>query len=343
MGGHVVLCNACGVQEYAYHSCRHRSCPKCGQQQGEDWLDARRKELLPVPYFHVVFTVPKELRRIIRKHQRVLYRALITAAARTLLEVARNPRHAGGNIGVMAVLHTWTRTLEFHPHVHCLVPAGVIDEHGQWRGIDRPWLAPHKLLAKVFRAKLLALMSAEVPGLHPPGSVFRTPWVVHVDLPKHGSDRVLQYLARYVHRTALSDHRILKVTATHVLFKYRDRERRHWHTMKLSGQEFLRRFLQHVWPKGFHKVRYFGFWSRASQEQLQAVRNQLLGQQAQSPTTGPTATLDTSQTANQLPAWRICPHCKTGHRIILARFNAGSPQPPLRPYPAMPPPTPPPP
>ena len=323
LGGHLVRCEACSVQEFVYHSCRHRACPKCGQLQAQEWLDARRHELLPVPYFHIVFTVPKQLRRFIRTHQKSLYPALIKAAARTLTEVASDPRHLGGTIGVMAVLHTWTRTLEYHPHVHCLVPAGCVDEAGAWQNPSRPWLAPHEVLANVFRAKLCAMMRAVVPGLQLPGSVFTTQWVVHVDQPKHGTDVVLKYLARYVHRVALSDHRILKVTATHVVFKYRDRERREWQRMTLRGREFLRRFLQHVWPKGFHKVRYFGLWSRASHAQLMVLRQKLIDENANNaPAPAPTITPGTI--TSDMPRWLMCPHCKTGHRVILAHFMRGA-------------------
>lgn len=320
LGGHLVRCQSCDVQEFVYHSCRHRACPKCGQLQAHEWLEARRTELLPVPYFHIVFTVPEKLRWLIRKHQKELYPKLITAAAHTLTKVAAKSDHMAGTIGIMAVLHTWTRTLDFHPHVHCLVPAGYVDEHGAWQKASSPWLAPHEVLAKVFRAKFCAMMRAAVPGLQLPGSVHRTQWVVHVDLPKHGSDTVLKYLARYVHRVALSDHRILKVTATHVRFKYRTRDRRDWQFMTLKGHEFLRRFLQHVWPKGFHKVRYFGLWSRSSHAQLMAIRQKLVGE------TKPASSAPAEPASNSTPdapRWLKCPHCKTGQRVILAQLKPG--------------------
>lgn len=330
LGGHVVECDRCRVQDYAYHSCRHRSCPKCMQQKGEEWFEARRQELLPVPYFHVVFTVPEKLRWIIRRHQRVLYPVLLQAAAETLLEIGADPKHVGGTIGLMTVLHTWTRTLEYHPHVHCLVPAGYVDPNGAWHAVKRPWLAPDKVLANVFRGKLCAMIRAAVDGLQLPGSVFHTSWVVHVDIPKHGTDTVLEYLSRYVHRVALSDHRILEVNDKQVFFKYRDRERKNWKTMRLAGHEFLRRFLQHVWPKGFHKVRYYGLWSRKSQAQLAAIRQQLLAAgnaKAAATTPAPKPTLGTEPAT---PRWLQCPHCSGGRRIILCRFSAGSMPPPLR-------------
>lgn len=318
LGGHLVACEQCQALDFTYHSCRHRACPKCSAAQGQEWLEARREELLPVPYFHVVFTVPQELRRIIRRHQRALYPKLLDAVGRTLLEVAGDPRHLGGTIGAMMVLHTWTRTLEYHPHVHCLVPAGFLDADGQWHEVSRPWLAPQEVLALVFRAKLAAAFRDAVPGLQLPGSIFHTPWVVHVDKPRHGTDIVLRYLARYVHRVALSEHRILDVSDTHVTFKYRDRERKKWLTMRLRGLEFLRRFLQHVLPKHLHKVRYFGFWSRSQRPKLRQLRQTLLAAAPAQPPATPPQLADEVQAP---PVWLQCPHCKVGTRRVLGRYS----------------------
>jgi hypothetical protein len=316
-GGHLLRCARCETEDFAYHGCRHRGCPKCSGAQGEDWLDERREELLPVPYFHVVFTVPEDLRRIIRTHQRVLYPKLLEAVGKTLLEVGRT--HLGGMIGAMMVLHTWTRTLEYHPHVHCLVPAGHLDAEGQWHGVSRSWFAPHRVLASVFRAKLVARMRAAVDGLRLPGSIFRTPWVVHVDQPHHGVDTVLRYLARYIHRGPLSERRILDVSSTHVTFQYRDRDRTAWQTMRLSGSEFLRRFLLHVLPKHLHKVRYIGFWRRSNRPQLRELRRTLV-EKAKPPTVAATAA--TSDVEPDVPIWLVCPHCDHGPREILGSFSA---------------------
>ena len=333
LGGHVLECSSCQVQDYAYHSCRHRSCPKCMQQEAQEWLEARRRELLPVPYFHVVFNVPEQLHRIIREHQSVLYPVLMRAAAGTLHKVGADPKYLGGTIGAMSMLHTASRTLIYHPHVHCLVPAGSVDELGQWRAAKRPYLAPEKVLAEVFRAKLLAMMSAAVKGLQLPGSVLDSSdisWNVHVDQPKHGTETVLRYLARSIHRGPLSNHRILEVTDTDVVFQYRDRDRRKWRTMTLTGHEFLRRFLQHVWPDRIHKVRYFGLWSRKSQGQLEALRQRLLAAAAPVADPAPVARTEGAVTSDPTPPhWLRCPHCN-GQRIILCRFDPGTSPPPLR-------------
>ncbi|MDP1966588.1 MAG: transposase [Reyranella sp.] len=316
-GGHLLECGRCGAKDFAFHSCGHRGCPKCSTAQGQAWLDERREELLPVPYFHVVFTVPEKLRWIIRTHQRELYPVLLKAVGKTLLQVGR--KHVGGMIGAMMVLHTWTRALEYHPHVHCLIPAGHLDAQGQWHAVTRPWFAPRKELALVFRAKLKALMLAAVKGLRLPGSIFRTPWVVHVEQPYHGVDTVLRYLARYIHRGPLSERRILEVSSTHVTFQYRDRERKSWLTMRLKGFEFLRRFLQHVLPKHLHKVRYIGFWRESNRPQLRELRRTLLGQ-AGLPTVAPT--VEPADGEAVVPAWLRCPHCDHGPREIIGHFSA---------------------
>ncbi|PKP79463.1 MAG: hypothetical protein CVT80_15855, partial [Alphaproteobacteria bacterium HGW-Alphaproteobacteria-2] len=286
----------------------------------EDWVEARREEILPVPYFQIVFTVPEKLRRIIRRHQCVLYPKLMTAVGETLLEVGADPEHVGGQIGALTVLHTWTRTVEYHPHVHCLVPAGFLDDAGEWHEVSRPWFAPQEVLASVFRAKLVAAIRAAVPGLQLPGPIFHTRWVVHVDKPKHGTEVVLRYLARYVHRVALSDHRIVAMSATHVTFKYRDRDRKNWLTMTLRGTEFIRRFLQHVLPRRFHKVRYFGFWACSNRPKLRALRQKLLAQAGQTPASS--APSGAAAQADPSPTWLKCPHCEQGTRSILGHFDA---------------------
>ncbi len=313
LGGQLLECGKCGDRDFAYHSCRHRGCPKCSGGANQDWLEARREEILPVGYFQVVFTVPEKLRRLIRQHQRRLYPVLLDTVGQTLREVAEE--HLGGTIGAMLVLHTWTRTLEYHPHVHCLIPAGYIDADGHWHEVSRPWLVPHQALATVFRAKLAAALRDTVHGLHLPRSIYRTRWVVHVDKPKHGTHVVLEYLARYIHRVALSDRRILAVTDRHVTFKYRDKERKAWKVMTLPGTEFLRRFLQHILPKHLHKVRYFGFWSRSQRPKLRALRQRLLDEKGIQDEAPKREDVETT------PQWLKCPYCNTT-RNILGRYDA---------------------
>lgn len=335
LGGHVVECNSCRVQDYAFHSCRHRSCPRCMEEGGEEWLQARLCELLPVPYFHVVFGLPNKLHGLIRTHKRTLYPVLMSAAARALQDVGANPKYLGGTTGVMATLHTWSRTLIYHPHVHCLVPAGSVDEQGRWHAAPKPNLAPKKVLAKAFRARLYEMLAA-LKGVQLPGSKIRTGWKVHVEQPKHGADTVLKYLARSLYRGPLYDHSILDVTDRDVLFEYPDRDRRRRRAMRLEGHEFVRRFLQHVWPHRIHKVRYFGLWSRKCRPQLQALRQELLA--AASVPAAAEVTLAANAAAAsppRLPRWLKCPHC-SGQRIVLCHFGPGVSPPPLSVPPPLP-------
>lgn len=262
LGGHVTQCDQCGAEHYVYHSCRNRSCPTCHGAATAAWLAAREAELLPVPYFHVVFTLPSALREIVRTHQRALLAALMTTAAASLQALAADPRYVGGTLGILAVLHTWTRALVYHPHVHCLVPGGGLAADGQtWRPARGDFLVPVRALSAGFRARFLAQLKVRCPDVVVPAAVWRTPWVVYCKPTVQGRAPVLRYLARYVHRTAITDARVSAVTADAVSFGYKDRRAAAgagWRTMTLAGEEFLRRFLQHVLPRGFHKVRYYG-------------------------------------------------------------------------------------
>jgi hypothetical protein len=278
LGGHVTQCDHCGAEHFVYHSCRNRSCPTCHGATTAAWLAAREAELLPVPYFHVVFTLPSELRAIVRAHQRPLLAALMTAAAESLQALAADRRYVGGTLGILAVLHTWTRALVYHPHVHCLVPGGALASDGTtWRPARGHFLVPVRALAVGFRARFLALLKARCPDVVVPAGLWRRPWVVYCKPTVQGSARVLRYLARYVHRVAITDARILAVTPEQVTFRYTDGQTHRWRTMTLSGEEFLRRFLQHVLPRGFHKVRYYGLWRPAAAALRARLQAQLAG------------------------------------------------------------------
>ncbi len=326
LGGHVVACRRCGVVEYVYHSCRHRACPKCGRTRTSNWLEARRRELLPVPYFHVVFTLPAELRRVVRRHQRELYGALMRSAAESLMELAADARYVGGRIGVLAVLHTWARTLAYHPHVHCLVPAGGLVRDGTWRSVDRGWLVPSKAVARRFRGRFAALARRAAPGLALPGRIFRKPWVVHLDPARHGTETVLKYLARYVHRVALTNARLIAVRGEQVVFRYRERGSRKSRTMRLHGHEFLRRFLQHVVPSGLHKVRYYGLWSPTHKKTLLALRQRLESSQSMAAVSSPAAPQELEvggEDAACAPAsgWLRCRTCGGDLDVVAVLFR----------------------
>lgn len=309
LGGHVTQCDACGVEHYVYHSCRNRHCPTCHGAATEAWLAARETELLPVPYFHVVFTLPSELRDLVRRHQRVLLNALMTTAAEALQALARDPHYGGGTLGILAVLHTWTRAMLYHPHVHCLVPAGAWAPHARtWRPARGNFLVPVRAVGVRFRARFLARLRASLPGVEVPPAVWRKPWVVYCKPTVQGSGLVLRYLARYVHRVAISNARIRAITADRIDFSNKDAERHQWRMMTLSGVEFLRRFLQHVLPRGFHKVRYYGLW-RPAAAPLRAALQQQLGAASSTPA-------DVHDPVAPPPVDR-CPHCGRGtlHRI----------------------------
>lgn len=316
LGGHLAKCNHCGHLRHSYHSCRNRSCPKCHGTDTKRWLEKRQDELLSVPYFHVIFTLPKELQYLVRAHQKALGSVLFLAAARSLKELAADPRYVGGDIGILCVLHTWTRAMIWHPHIHCLVPAGGLSQDGKWREPKgKNYLVPVIALSKIYRAKFMSLARKTLPGVTFPESVWETDWVVYSKPSMQGADRVLKYLARYIHRIAITNNRILSVYNGEVTFRYKDSREHRWKTMTLSADEFMRRFLQHVLPRGFHKVRYYGLLSPANRGKLKQIRELMrtntdageeVKEEDKTPDTiSPIATL-------------LCPHCKIGLLVLVS-------------------------
>lgn len=272
LGGQVYRCD-CGRVAYSYHSCNHRACPRCGQADATEWLARQRQKLLPVPYYLVTFTVPAELRRVIHSHQRLLYRALLQESARALQDVARTHKHLGAEIGLLAVLQTWARDLHYHPHVHCVVPAGGLSPNGlRWvRPKDPNYFLPHAMLARRFRTRFRAVVRAALPETYAalPAWVWRTNWVADVQ-PVGSGEPALKYLAAYVYRTAFSAERIVADDARGVTFRYRDNTGRE-RTRTLPAERFLHRFLQHVLPRGFQRVRSFGWLAPAAQARWQRL------------------------------------------------------------------------
>jgi hypothetical protein len=324
LGGHVAACDRCAYEHYVYHSCRNRSCTQCHDAATAAWLAARDGELLPVPYFHVVFTLPSELRALVRSHQRELLAALMTTAAESLQTLAADPHYVGGTLGILAVLHTWTRALIYHPHVHCLVPAGAVasDGAGTWRPARADFLVPVPALSARFRARFLAQVRRVLPHVILPSALWRTPWVVYCKPTVQGSGTVLRYLARYVHRVAITDARIVALGHDTVTFRYHASRDGHdprtapWRTMTLGGDEFLRRFLQHVLPRGFHKVRYYGFW-RPQAAGLRTSLQQQLAPVAPRHSSPPTAESTTQGDTEWL---RPCPRCALGMLRVVRRL-----------------------
>jgi predicted Zn-ribbon and HTH transcriptional regulator len=326
LGGHRDRCTRCGYEAISYNSCRNRHCPKCQTHAREKWLAARQQELLPVSYYHLVFSVPHALVPLIWQNKKLLFRLLFEASAATLLEIAADPKHLGAEIGFLSVLHTWGQTLQRHPHVHCVVPGGGLSpDRRQWIRSLPNFFLPVKVLSRVFRGKfvdgLKRLFRQRKLAFHGPclplanekafyaflRTLFREDWVVYAKRPFGGPEHVLHYLARYTHRVAISNHRIVDVTDTHVTFRWKDyahhNKRR---KMTLTQEEFLRRFLEHILPKGFPRIRYFGFLAnRRRAESLPLCRSLL----AAAPP------VETMGTATATPLWR-CPSCQGPMQIV---------------------------
>jgi hypothetical protein len=271
LGGRVYTCDPCDESLYSYHSCKNRHCPKCQNEAGQQWLERQQALLLPVPYFMVTFTLPEGLRSLARSNQRLMYNLLFQTSAAALQELAHDPRFVGGQIGFVGVLQTWSRDLTYHPHVHYLVPGGGLSADGQsWLHARNAFFVHVKPLSRLFRAKFRAALQQAGLAQQVPPQVWRQEWVVHCQ-PVGTGETALKYLAPYIFRVALSNRRILKLQEGQVTFRYRDNSR-HWQTRTLPVEEFIRRFLQHVLPKGFQKVRYYGFFAPGQRHRLGQVR-----------------------------------------------------------------------
>ena len=339
LGGHVLECPECGHQQIAYNSCGNRHCPTCQATASARWLEARAGELLPVPYFHLVFTLPDALDSIALGNPRVVYDLLLRCAAETVLEVAADPDHLGARTGALAVLHTWGQALQFHPHVHCVVPGGGLSEdRTSWIGSRRDFFLPVRVLSRVFRGKFLAgLRAAYAAGrLRLSGrrgdevaageferlvsAAVRTDWVVYAKPPFGGPEVVLKYLARYTHRVAISDSRLLDFEDGVVRFRYKDyvhgdRKR----VMALSASEFVRRLLLHVLPAGFARIRHYGLLSNRRRREDLAVCRELLGDGPAEPR--PEETVEVPEGAESITPTRVCPNCGAGRMIVIAEFS----------------------
>ena len=327
LGGHRWRCNRCSEEIFSYHSCKNRSCPTCHRDQTERWLDARKAELLPCPYFHVTVTVPEELRDVLRANQRDGYGLLMKAVAAAIIELARDRRYVGGTVGVLAVLHTWTQQLVYHPHVHCLVTGGGVSDDGQsWHPARRDYLAPTKALARLVRGKLRVAFKKSRPDLVVPDAVWSKPWVVHCTAWDEGAEAVLRYLARYVFRVAITNTRIVGLDDHGVTIRHKHRRSRRWRHTRLSGHEFMRRFLQHVLPRGFHKIRYYGLWHPSRREHAARVqlmlRLDLQATSSQKPIPANAGKDVIGHAAKIAPPDRprICPSCGLGHLVHAGRL-----------------------
>jgi Putative transposase/Transposase zinc-binding domain len=353
LGGHVARCEnaACGHTEIAYNSCRNRHCPKCQGAASRQWLADREAELLPVPYFHVVYTLPSELRDIAYQNKRVVYDLLMKAAAETTLAIAADPKRLGARIGVTAVLHTWSSALTHHPHVHMIVPGGGLSlDNARWVASRSNFLVHVNVLARLFRGKMLAmLMHAHDAGqlkffnTHAglaDKSTFkrfiaplrRIEWVVYCKAPFAGPEQVLRYLSRYTHRVAISNRRLVAADDDAIAFRWKDYRINgpgRWKTMRLHPHEFIRRFLLHVLPKGFHRIRHYGLFASANRADSIATARALLNV-AQSAAEAQKQRDVAPDTPRVLPC--PCPRC--GARMIVIEVFARDCEPRWQPTPS---------
>jgi hypothetical protein len=274
LGGEVYRCGDCQQDHFVYHSCNHRACPQCGQAAATEWIEQQKRKLLPVPYYLITFTVPEGLRPWLRSHQKKGYAGLLRESAGALQDVAGRPKYLGAQIGCLSVLHTWGRQLQYHPHVHCVVPAGGLRADGlRWLRPKSPdFFLPQSVLAARFRNRLKQSLRKQQPAAFPqiPASVWRQQWVVDVQ-PVGSGETALKYLSAYVSRTALGNQRILRDEHGKITFKYKASGERSWRTLTVTASEFLRRFLQHVLPKSFQRVRYYGWLGPAAQVRWQRI------------------------------------------------------------------------
>jgi hypothetical protein len=335
LGGHVDACSGCGHQVISFNSCRNRHCPKCQANARDRWLEARSRDLLPTHYVHVVFTLPHQLAPLALQNKREIYGLLFRSSAETLLQVARDPRHLGAEIGFFSVLHTWNQQLLHHPHVHCVVPAGgLAPDHSHWVPGRHNFFLPVKVLSRVFRGKFVAglreLHAAGQLGFHgaldhlrTPAAfaaflrpLFRSDWVVYSKRPFGGAEHALRYLGCYTHRVAISNHRLVSLEEGRVTFRWRDSAHKNKkRLMNLPVAEFLRRFLLHALPRGFVRIRHFGLFAHRRRATLLPLCLQLLASAGKpAPSNQPKLKSDSARSL-----W-TCPHCG-GPMIVLERLT----------------------
>jgi hypothetical protein len=329
LGGHIEQCDGCGMVRVAYNSCRDRHCPKCQGLARAQWLADRQADLLPVPYFHVVFTVPAPIAAIALQNKAVVYDILLKAAAETIRVIGADPQHLGAETGMIAILHTWGQTLTHHPHAHCVVPGGGLAADGRWLGCRPNFFLPVRVLSRLYRRLFLQRLQAafdnrelvffgDLAGLIEPAVFARhldplrhVEWNVYAKRPFGGPQQVLEYLGRYTHRVAIANSRLLDCENGRVRFRWKDyRADSKSKVMTLDADEFIRRFLLHVLPKGFRRIRHFGFLANACRRaKLPAIRAAL-----QAPEPGPTV-----EPADYRERYAIL----TGHRIDLCPICGG--------------------
>lgn len=317
LGGHLHQCNHCAHLQYSYHSCRNRHCPKCQSDHTQRWLDQQQARLLPCPYYLVTVTIPDQLRAVARSQPKILYGILMSCAAQALQALLADPRWLGARPGMLAVLHSWTRDMRFHPHAHFLVTAGGLTEDRQaWRRpARRDFLIPCRALSVIFRAKIRDALERAKLLEQVPRKAWKKKWVTHC---RHAGDgqKALLYVARYIHRVAITNSRLESFKQQQVTFRYRDSRSRQLQRCTLSADQFISRFLQHVLPSRFTKVRYYGLFSPACRDALEQARSLL--RQTQQPPEEIRQVQDAPGDTEFAGSNRVCQVCHIGRMMVVA-------------------------
>jgi hypothetical protein len=344
LGGHVEACDDCGHQRISYNSCRNRHCPKCQSLSRAQWIEDRQAELLPVPYFHVVFTLPEEIAAIAYQNKAVVYNLLFAATADTLRTIAADPKHLGAEVGFFAVLHTWGQTLVHHPHLHCVVPGGGLSADGErWVPCRPGFFLPVRVLSRFFRRRFLQLLEqafdrgelkffSALEQLRERETFHRyleplrqKEWIVYSKAPFAGPEQVLDYVGRYTHRVAISNSRLLNIEDGHVAFRWKDyRDGDAQKTMTLTAEEFIRRFLLHVLPPGLQRIRYYGFLgNRYRKEKLAQCRSLLQVNSTTPQKAGAEAPADYRDRHEALTGVSLhaCPVCHRGRMMLIEQLS----------------------
>ena len=344
LGGHLYECDHCGRQHLVFHSCKNRHCPTCQFLPGQQWVQDRNRDLLPIPYFHVVFTLPSELHDLVRANPRLSYKLLFNSASQTLLTLAADPKHLGAQIGFFAVLQTWSQTLSFHPHLHCIVTGGgMAPDARHWLHARQSFFLPVRTLSRLFRGKMLAAIKQAVrtgdlqpaPSFHQLlTALYQMEWNVYCEPPFSSPQRVLQYLGRYIHRVAVSNARLTHVSQDRVCLRYRDPDDpEQTRSLALTPLEFIRRFLLHVLPSRFVKIRYYGILANRNRKTLIARARLLL---LLHPPPEPDAPQSWDQLLHALTGIDpfLCPYCRQGRLVFKAQLQPlrGPPPQPFLPH-----------
>ena len=315
--GHIYQCERCRKKVYVYHACRNRHCPACHRDQIHQWLEQRTTELLPCDYFHVIVTIPDTLHRVFRSRPKRMYSLLMKTASESLIKLADDPKHLGGRVGILAVLHTWANNLTYHPHIHMLVTGGGVDNNGRWICCKKKYLVPVKALS--IRRKFRARLKRTDYGLYHSVdlSTWSKNWVAHSLHYGQGKPVVLNYLARYVFRIAITNNRIISMDQRYVTIRYKDRKAGRWITSRLEGSEFIRRYLQHVLPKGFHKVRYYGIWHKSNAHHVSTLAKSMISASIMS---GQPIRQSENEDPPVTDKTLKCPHCGSDQLVLLEQL-----------------------